>query len=133
MRNFGQQVQGLFHAALPLGDEERAAFLARECVGDEELRREVESLIVAYEGHEDFLGQSALSLGMRVLSSDTSEDLTGRTVGSFKILRLLGHGGMGEVYLAEEEPLGRKVALKFLSSKLAHSQWAKREFAKEAQ
>jgi RNA polymerase sigma factor (TIGR02999 family) len=47
--------------------------------------------------------------------------------------RLRRGGGMGDVYLTEEEPLRRKVALKFLSSKLAHSQWAKRQFAKEAQ
>src|SRR3712207_798865 len=133
MRKLGQQVRGLFDAALPLGVEDRAAYLARECAGDDGLRKEVESLIGAYERDEDFLEKPALSLGMRVLSSDAGEDLTGRSVGSFKILRLLGRGGMGDVYLAEEEPLGRKVALKFLSSKLEHSQWAKRQFAKEAQ
>lgn len=133
MRKLGQQVRGLFDAALTLGVEDRAAYLARECAGDEELRREVESLIGAYEGNEDFLEKSALSLGMRVLASDAAEDLTGRSVGPFKILRLLGRGGMGDVYLAEEVQLGRQVALKFLSSKLAHSQWAKRQFAKEAQ
>jgi serine/threonine protein kinase/tetratricopeptide (TPR) repeat protein len=133
MRRQGPQVRGLFNAALTLGGEDRAAYLARECAGDEELRREVESLIGAYERDEGFMEKPALSLGMRVLSSDTAEDLTGRSVGPFRILRLLGRGGMGDVYLAEEEGLGRRVALKFLSSKLAHSPWAKRQFAKEAQ
>ena len=132
MSDSWQQIQGLFHAALSLGGEERNAYLAQQCVGDDELRREVESLVAASEERGGLFERPVLSLGMRVLSSEPAEDLTGRTLGTFKILSLLGRGGMGDVYLAEDADLGRKVALKFLSGKLAHNPWAKRQFAKEA-
>lgn len=133
MSNDWQHLQTLFHAALSLRVEERAAYLARECVEDEELRKEVESLLETSEKRGDFLEQPAFSLGMKVLSSDSTDGLTGQVIGAFKILSLLGNGGMGNVYLAEDTHLGRKVALKFLSGKLADDQWAKRQFTKEAQ
>jgi serine/threonine protein kinase/Flp pilus assembly protein TadD len=133
MSNDWQHLQSLFHAALSLKVEDRAAYLAHACLDDEELRTEVEALIEASERREDFLEQPALSAGLRVLAADPTEELTGQLIGSFKIIRLLGKGGMGNVYLAEETQLGRKVALKFLSGKWADNQWAKRQFAKEAQ
>ncbi|MDT4894958.1 MAG: eukaryotic-like serine/threonine-protein kinase [Acidobacteriota bacterium] len=128
-----QHLQSLFHEALSLKVEDRAAYLAHKCVEDVALREKVEALIEASEKQEDFLEQPALSLGMRVLSSDSTEELTGQVLGSFKILSLLGNGGMGDVYLAQDAQLGRKVALKFLSAKLVGDQWAKRQFTKEAQ
>lgn len=133
MNNDWQHLQSLFHAALSLRAEERAVYLARECVGDDELRQEVESLIEATEKRDDFLEHPALSLGMQVLASESTEELTNQLIGSFKILSSLGNGGMGNVYLAEDTQLGRKVALKFLSGKFADNQWAKRQFTKEAQ
>ncbi|HEY6189184.1 MAG TPA: protein kinase [Pyrinomonadaceae bacterium] len=133
MSNDWQNLQSLFHTALSLKTEDRAAYLARECVQDEGLRQEVESLLEATEQRDGFLEQPALSLGMQVLSSDSTDGLTNQLIGSFKILSVLGKGGMGNVYLAEDTQLERKVALKFLSGKLAHDQWAKRQFTKEAQ
>ncbi|HYY59113.1 MAG TPA: protein kinase, partial [Pyrinomonadaceae bacterium] len=134
MNNDWQHLQSLFHAALSLKVEDRADYLARECVGDEGLRREVESLLAASEKPCDPLEQPAFNLGLQVLSYDSQDEpLTGRTIGSFKILSVLGNGGMGDVYLAEDTQLGRKVALKFLSGGLVNDQWAKRQFTKEAQ
>src|ERR1041385_7423015 len=127
------RVQALFHAALPLGDAERDEYLARECSGDDSLRGEVESLIAAYGGRSGFLEEPAFSLGMRVLSGGEGESPAGKRFGSYKVLRELGRGGMGEVYLAEDCLLGRKVALKFLSTGLVHDSWAKRQLVKEAQ
>lgn len=128
-----ERIEDLFHAALPLNAEARAAYLDRACMGNETLRTEVESLLAAFKGRENFMEDSAFDLGLRVLSGDASESLTGKLLGPYKILNQLGKGGMGEVYLAEDTRLGRKVALKFLSAKLVDDNWAKRQLVKEAQ
>lgn len=128
-----QHLQRLFHEALALQVQDRAPYLARECAGNSTLREKVEALIKASENQEDFLERPALSLGMRVLSSETTQELTGQVIGRFKVLKLIGSGGMGDVYLADDTQLGRKVALKFLSGKLVGDEWAKRQFTKEAQ
>ena len=128
-----EHLQSLFHTALALKVEERGEYLERACVGKEELRRELASLIEASEKRADFLEEPAWNIGMQVIASDATDDLTNQSIGTFKILDRLGTGGMGNVYLAEDTQLGRKVALKFLSGKLADNPWAKRQFVKEAQ
>jgi serine/threonine-protein kinase len=128
-----ERIEHLFHAALPLNAEERTAYLHRSCVGNESLLAEVESLLAAVNGRENFMEEPAFDLGLKVISGDNAETLTGKLIGSYKLLKLLGKGGMGEVYLAEDTRLGRKVALKFLSAKLVDDNWAKRQLVKEAQ
>ena len=75
-----------------------------------------------------------LSLGLKMMSGELKEEsLEGKLIGPYKILKLLGKGGMGKVYLAEDTKLDRKVALKFLSGKLTDDAWARRQLIKEAQ
>jgi serine/threonine-protein kinase len=128
-----QRIEELFHATLQLEAAERAGYLSRECLDDDELRKEVESLISASENSPTFIDKPELNLGMRVLSSESSNSLIGKSVGPYKIVSALGKGGMGEVYLAEDTKLGRKVALKFLSAEFVGDNWAKRQLIKEAQ
>jgi serine/threonine-protein kinase len=127
------QVEKLFHAVVDLPDEERAAYLAEACNGDERLKAEVNSLISAFDNDESFIDKPALELGLSVLSRSSGETLIGETVGPYKIVSQLGKGGMGEVYLAEDTKLERKVALKFISPEMVDDKWAKRRLVKEAQ
>ncbi|MFN8000697.1 MAG: protein kinase [Acidobacteriota bacterium] len=130
--NNWHRIEELFHDAKDLSADEQAAFLARECAGDDELRADVESLLAADDDPE-FLANPAFGEGLKVISTDNSEILCGRIIGGYKIEKLLGKGGMGEVYLAENPKLGRPVALKFLARHLAKDAKARRQLTKEAQ
>lgn len=127
------QVEDVFHVALDLPAGERAAYLAQACAGDESLYADVCSLISEVDIHDSFMDQPALNLGFRVLSEAAEESMIGRVLGAYQVLSRLGKGGMGEVYLADDKKLGRKVALKFLSQELVNDSWAKRQLEKEAQ
>jgi serine/threonine protein kinase len=127
-----QRIEDLFHAALDVAPEERSAYLFRECGGDESLRREVESLINAFETDNSFIEEPALSLGMGVLCESMSGSLVGRSLGHYQIIRLLGEGGMGAVYLAEDRILERQVALKFIANSLIDNEWSKEQLLNEA-
>jgi serine/threonine protein kinase len=131
--NNPKQVESVFHGALELPVDQRSAFLVQACAGNESLYAEVCSLVSACDTSNGFMDQPVLGLGFKVLSRTPEESLTGKTIGAYKVLSRLGEGGMGEVYLAEDTRLGRKVALKFLSQDLIGDNWAKRQLIKEAQ
>ncbi|HEU5237536.1 MAG TPA: protein kinase [Pyrinomonadaceae bacterium] len=128
-----QQIEELFHRAISVDPSERSGYLDRACQQNADLRQEVDSLIVAYENSSGALDESAVTLAMRVLNAEAVDSMVGQEVGPYRILSLLGRGGMGAVYLAENRRLNKKVALKFLSAEYVTDNWAKRQLIKEAQ
>jgi TolB-like protein len=128
-----RKIGELFHAALESEADERDAFLERECAGDAELRREVELLIRSHDESGGVIDEPALSVAAGLLAEDTAEQFVGQTLaGRYRVLSLLGAGGMGRVYLAEDAELGRRVALKFLPEHLTHDEEQARRFRQEA-
>jgi eukaryotic-like serine/threonine-protein kinase len=132
-----QQINQLFEQALAVPLAQRAAFLAQACAGDEALRDEVLSLLAA-DGKADALIEQPLGVVAAELLSDLPSTaplpaaVLGTRLGGYQILRELGRGGMGEVYLAQDQKLGRRVALKLLPTRFTHDPERLHRFRQEA-
>jgi eukaryotic-like serine/threonine-protein kinase len=127
-----QQINDLYHDALGLDANQQATFLSQACAGDAALRDEVESLIASHDQAGSFISEPALKVAARVLAEDRATSLVGRRFSHYRIESLLGVGGMGEVYLAEDTSLGRKVALKLLPEYFTRDAERLRRFEQEA-
>jgi serine/threonine protein kinase/Tfp pilus assembly protein PilF len=127
-----RQVNDLFQSAAERSPEERAAFLEDACHGDEGLCREVESLLASYDRVENFIESPAFEVAPELLTNDRADALVGELIGHYRIESPIGVGGMGEVYLARDERLGRKVALKLLSTRLTADETQLGRFKTEA-
>jgi len=123
-----ERVDQLFQSAVDLAPERRAGFLEAACGGDVELRAEVESLLSAHQDAGDFIEDSASDVAASLLEKNPQRP---RQVGQYKIEKLLGTGGMGEVYLATDK-MGRRVAMKLLAARLIKDQQHVARFLQEA-
>ena len=132
--DYWQQLDQLFHSALELEPEKRAAFLLEVCAGDESLRRQLEALISAHEEAGSFIEGSALEVEARELAGETvpTNLASGKTISHYEIISPLGSGGMGDVYLAQDLILNRQVALKLLPEHFTRDRDRLRRFQQEA-
>ncbi len=122
------RVEELYHAALERPPDERSAFLDEACANDANLRTEVESLLAFESKADQFLEKPAAEI-----ASDASSSLLGRRLSRYRIVEKLGSGGMGVVYQAHDEILGREVALKVLPPGLLQDAKSRKRFRNEAE
>ena len=123
-----QKVKQIFQSALDITPGERSDFLDKHCQDNKDLRREVEKLFDSLES--GYLEEPAIG---RMADAFASKELEGgQVVGHHKIIKKIGAGGMGEVYLAEDNKLDRKVAIKFLNEEFAQDADKLRRFVQEA-
>lgn len=122
----------IFEAAIELQPEARKAFLDQKCAGDAELRRQIEELLACDERAEGFIESPTIEAAFETIAEDELSSQIIDVVGPFKIVRRLGSGGMGDVYLAQDSRLRRNVALKLLNRDLIGDTKSRARFQREA-
>jgi eukaryotic-like serine/threonine-protein kinase len=126
------RLEGLFADALAQPSDMRGDSLARTCAGDVALQDEVLSLVTAAEHSGEFLLTPAFDVLARRIANDGSSLHRGDRLGAYAIDQLLGSGGMGEVWRARDERLGRDVAIKVLLPYFSNDAERVRRFLQEA-
>ncbi len=127
-----QQIEQIFHDALDRNESEQVDFVRRACGEDNELYREILSLLEAHHLADQHATQPALELAALELAAEQSCPAAFPELENYDVISALGRGGMGEVLLAKDKRLKRKVALKFLPSYYAVNEERLRRFEQEA-
>jgi serine/threonine-protein kinase len=122
-----QQLSALFHEAAARDADTRPAFLAEACAGDNDLRRDVEALLLAHDR-----SPSATDAPVALAGVITGDNLLDRHVGSYRVTGRLGAGGMGEVYRAYDDRLRRDVAIKVVPQSFTADPERLARFTREA-
>ncbi|MGH9931326.1 MAG: protein kinase domain-containing protein, partial [Pyrinomonadaceae bacterium] len=127
-----QQIKEIFNSALQYEPVQRSRFLFEACKGDDSLREEVESLIASHEKEGGFIDAPAYEVAAELLVDQKSELKPGQAIGSYEVISFISCGGMGEVYLAQDRRLRRKVALKILPASFTQDSDRLQRFEQEA-
>lgn len=131
-----KKIDKMVDAALDLADHDQADFVAKECGNDDELCHEVLELLAAQKNSQSFLNESAMHVAAAAIAEDSTivadNRLIGKKIGNYRIERMLGAGGMGEVYFAFDEKLQRPVALKVLPPEYSFNDERVKRFELEA-
>lgn len=127
-----KEVEPIYQAALDRDAAARPAFLAKACAGDDDLRRDVESLLEAHGPQDRFLESGALNVVARELAMHAPRAAAGQRLGAYELVEFLGAGSMGEVWRALDPGLRRYVAIKILPSQYSMDPDRLRRFEQEA-
>src|SRR5258708_7790168 len=128
-----KQVKDLFEQVRELEPGSQPSFLEAACGGDQELRSEVEMLLSGEQVAGSFIQSPPFEAAASVVAEHHARLLAGQVISHYRIVSSLGSGGMGEVYLAEDIQLKRRVAVKFLRPESTGDERAGRRLIREAQ
>ncbi|MGA9996168.1 MAG: serine/threonine-protein kinase [Pyrinomonadaceae bacterium] len=129
-----QQVKQLFNSSLERAPDERAQFLEEVCASDDALLKDVLHLLASHEQAGSFIEAPAFEIAAELLTDEQTDLPPNERIGAYRVLREIGRGGMGTVFLAEraDGEFRHSVALKIIRQTLADSE-TKRHFKRERQ
>ncbi len=126
------KVRDLFDAVVELSPLERKRFLNKSCGRDQELRCEVEKMLDSSDAAESFMETPAASEVASLILEPRENLPSGKVFGHYEIIKQIGAGGMGEVYLAKDTKLERRVAVKILNEQFSRHESNLQRFIQEA-